>query len=64
VSPEALEEAKERFEERPECVIVLRFLSKEEIQKLAGWTEEIRIAGKTANAGAKRDSHASQQQKI
>ena len=33
VNPEALEEAKERFEERPDCVIVLRVLSKEEDRK-------------------------------
>ncbi|KAI7642133.1 hypothetical protein KC318_g21604, partial [Hortaea werneckii] len=32
VNPEALEEAKERFEERMDCVIVLRVLTKEEIQ--------------------------------
>ncbi|OCK89646.1 uncharacterized protein K441DRAFT_680899 [Cenococcum geophilum 1.58] len=59
VNPEALEEAKERLEERPDCVIVLRVLSKEEIQKLADRTEEIRIARKAANTGAKQDQHAS-----
>ena len=42
VNPEALEEAKERFEERQECVIVLRVLTKEEIQKFADRTTEIR----------------------
>jgi len=42
VNPQALEEAKERFEERLECVIVLRVLTKEEIQKLADRTSEIR----------------------
>ncbi|KAF2661868.1 hypothetical protein K491DRAFT_332872 [Lophiostoma macrostomum CBS 122681] len=42
VNPEALEEAKERFEERMDCVIVLRVLSKAEIQKLAYRTKEIR----------------------
>ena len=42
VNPEALEEAKERFEERLDCVIVLRVLTKEEIQKLADRTKEIR----------------------
>lgn len=42
VNPEALEDAKERFEERLDCVIVLRVLTKEEIQKLADRTSEIR----------------------
>lgn len=44
VNPEALEEAKERFEERMDCVIVLRVLTKSEIQKLADRTKEIREA--------------------
>jgi rubredoxin len=44
VNPEALEEAKERFEERMDCVIVLRVLTKQEIQKLADRTAEIRAA--------------------
>jgi hypothetical protein len=42
VNPEALERAKERFEERMDCVIVLRVLTKEEIQKLADKTKQIR----------------------
>jgi hypothetical protein len=42
VNPEALEEAKERFEEHMDCIIVLRVLTKEEIQKLADRTKEIR----------------------
>lgn len=42
VNPEALEEAKERFEERMDCVIVLRILTKSEIQKLADRTKAIR----------------------
>ncbi|WPH05078.1 Hypothetical protein R9X50_00797700 [Acrodontium crateriforme] len=42
VNPEALDEAKERFEERLDCVIVLRVLTKEEIQTLADRTREIR----------------------
>ncbi|KAF1828809.1 hypothetical protein BDW02DRAFT_614246 [Decorospora gaudefroyi] len=42
VNPEALEQAKERFEERMDCVIVLRVLTKEEIQKLADRTKKIR----------------------
>lgn len=44
VNPEALEQAKERFEERMDCVIVLRVLTKEEIQKLADRTKKIREA--------------------
>ncbi|PVH99164.1 hypothetical protein DM02DRAFT_476630, partial [Periconia macrospinosa] len=44
VNPEALEEAKERFEERLDCVIVLRVLTKQEIQKLADRTKEIRAS--------------------
>ncbi|KAL1296680.1 hypothetical protein AAFC00_000157 [Neodothiora populina] len=44
VNPECLEEAKERFEEREDCVIVLRVLTKEEIQKLADRTAAIRYA--------------------
>ena len=42
VNPEALEEAKERFVEREDCVIVLRVLTKEEIQKFATRTAELR----------------------
>ncbi|CAN9327635.1 unnamed protein product [Alternaria alternata] len=42
VNPEALEEAKERFEERIDCVMVLRVLTREEIQKLANRTKRIR----------------------
>lgn len=42
VNPETLEEAKERFEERLDCVIVLRVLTKEEIQKFADRTKAIR----------------------
>ncbi|KAF2482695.1 hypothetical protein BDY17DRAFT_324962 [Neohortaea acidophila] len=42
VNPEALEEAKERFEERLDFVIVLRVLTKAEIQKLADRTKELR----------------------
>lgn len=42
VNPESLEEAKERFEERADCVIVLRVLTKEEIQKFADRTNIIR----------------------
>ena len=42
VNPAALEEAHERFEERDDYVIVLRVLSKEEIQMYADKTKEIR----------------------
>jgi hypothetical protein len=42
VNPEALEEAKERFEERQDCVIVLRVLTKDDIQKLADRTRVLR----------------------
>ncbi|OCK85624.1 hypothetical protein K432DRAFT_19324 [Lepidopterella palustris CBS 459.81] len=42
VNPQALNEAHERFEERMDCVIVLRVLTKEDIQKLADRTAQIR----------------------
>ncbi|KAG0155918.1 hypothetical protein PDIDSM_3091 [Penicillium digitatum] len=42
VNPEALEVGNERFEERSDYVIVLRVLSKEEIQQYAVKTQEIR----------------------
>lgn len=42
VNPQALEEAKERFEERLDCVIVLRVLTRKEIEALAARTREIR----------------------
>lgn len=42
VNPEALEKSNERFEERQDFVIVLRVLTKEEIQKLADRTRDIR----------------------
>ena len=44
VNPQALDEAEERYEERPDCVIVLRVLTKDEIQMLANRTSEIRKA--------------------
>jgi hypothetical protein len=44
VNPEALEEAKERFEERQDVLIVLRVLTKEEIQTLTDRTHHIREA--------------------
>lgn len=42
VNPEALQRAHERYEERDDYVIVLRVLSREEIEKLAEKTREIR----------------------
>ncbi len=42
VNPEALEQSHERFEERDDYVIVLRVVTKEEIEKLATKTREIR----------------------
>ncbi|KAF2115034.1 hypothetical protein BDV96DRAFT_600175 [Lophiotrema nucula] len=50
VNPQALEEAKERFEEREDCVIVLRVLRKDEIVRLAERTREIRM-GKEEEGG-------------
>ncbi|KAF7125323.1 hypothetical protein CNMCM5793_001501 [Aspergillus hiratsukae] len=44
VNPAALEAGNERYEERPDCVIVLRVLTKEEIQGYAVKTQEIRDA--------------------
>jgi hypothetical protein len=42
VNPTALEEAGERFEERDGFVVVLRPLTKEQVQKLADRTSDIR----------------------
>ncbi len=42
VNPEALEQGNERYEERVDYVIVLRVLTKEEIQEYAAKTQEIR----------------------
>ena len=42
VNPEALELGNERYEERPDYVIVLRVLSKDEIEKYAEVTSELR----------------------
>lgn len=42
VNPAALEEAQERFEERLDHVIVLRVLTRDEIEKFAARTQEIR----------------------
>ncbi len=46
VDPQALEEGKERFEERFDCVIVLRVLTRDEVQKYVERTWQIR--GKSA----------------
>jgi hypothetical protein len=48
VNPAALEAAHERYEERPDYVIVLRVLSREDIQRFADKTKEIR--GKSVNS--------------
>ncbi|MCJ1299507.1 hypothetical protein MMC08_002299 [Hypocenomyce scalaris] len=50
VNPEALTEGNERFEERVDYVIVLRVLTKEEIQEYAKRTQQIR--GERARSGA------------
>jgi hypothetical protein len=42
VNPAALRAAHERFEERPDHVIVLRVLTREEIEALAAKTQQIR----------------------
>jgi hypothetical protein len=42
VNPAALEAGRERFEERSEYVVVLRVLTREEIQNYAVKTQEIR----------------------
>ena len=54
VNPEALEEAQERFEERQDHVIVLRVLSKADVQKYADRTKDIR--GKLASFATSREA--------
>ncbi|EED17517.1 conserved hypothetical protein [Talaromyces stipitatus ATCC 10500] len=54
VNPAALEMGHERFEERPEYVIVLRVLTKEEIQAYAVKTQEIRDARQKATQEERR----------
>lgn len=49
VSPEALESGKERFEAREDFVIVLRVLSRDEVQGYAKVTERIRGKDETLN---------------
>ncbi|KAL8812866.1 MAG: hypothetical protein Q9223_007183 [Gallowayella weberi] len=48
VNPEALEAGNERYEERVDHVIVLRVLTKEEIQQYAAKTQELRALRATA----------------
>ncbi|KAI4258419.1 MAG: hypothetical protein L6R42_005117 [Xanthoria sp. 1 TBL-2021] len=48
VNPEALEAGKERYEERLDYVIVLRVLTKEEIEQYAAKTQELRAQRATA----------------
>ncbi|KAJ4349199.1 hypothetical protein N0V95_004782 [Ascochyta clinopodiicola] len=63
VNPEALERAKERFEERQDCVIVLRVLTKEEIQKLADKTKQIREEREEEYERERRDRDRSRHRK-
>ncbi|KAJ5354001.1 hypothetical protein N7541_006565 [Penicillium brevicompactum] len=56
VNPEALEAGNERFEERSDYVIVLRVLSKEEIQLYAVKTQEIRDTRHREQARERRKS--------
>ncbi|KAL9022274.1 MAG: hypothetical protein Q9185_000516 [Variospora sp. 1 TL-2023] len=51
VNPEALEAGNERYEERVDYVIVLRVLTKEEIEHYAAKTQELRNARAAAVAG-------------
>ena len=50
VNPEALEVGNERYEERDDYVIVLRVLTKDEIQAYAAKTQEIRSSRSTTTA--------------
>jgi len=61
VNPDALEEAKERFEERKDSVIVLRVLTKDRIQVLANRTRELRSMNamrKSARSAKRREPEA------
>ena len=55
VNPEALDAGNERYEERVDCVIVLRVLTKDEIQAYAAKTQEIR--GQRLHSSQGHDSH-------
>ncbi|KAH0495584.1 hypothetical protein TgHK011_009123 [Trichoderma gracile] len=56
VNPEALEIGKERYELRDDFVIVLRVLSKEEIQAYAAATQVLRERRRNKEAGGDHDS--------
>ncbi|KAM0256719.1 hypothetical protein ACHAQJ_004785 [Trichoderma viride] len=56
VNPEALEIGKERFELRDDFVIVLRVLSKEEIQTYANATQVLRERRRNKESGVEHDS--------
>ncbi|KAI4178356.1 MAG: hypothetical protein LQ346_007480 [Caloplaca aetnensis] len=58
VSPEALELGRERYEERADYVVVLRVLTREEVQRYAIITQELRAnrAPATSRAGEEADS--------
>ncbi|KAL6854028.1 hypothetical protein J3F83DRAFT_770845 [Trichoderma novae-zelandiae] len=56
VNPEALEIGKERFELRDDFVIVLRVLSKEEIQAYAAATQVLRERRRNKEVGGDHDS--------
>ncbi|PVH69959.1 hypothetical protein DL98DRAFT_661405 [Cadophora sp. DSE1049] len=49
VNPEALEAGKERYEVREDFVIVLRVLSRDEVQQYAEVTQRIRVARETVD---------------
>lgn len=49
MNPEALIEAGERFEERPDSVIVMRVVSEGEVEMLAARTRAIREEAQRAN---------------
>jgi len=55
VNPEALEAGKERYEAREDFVIVLRVLSREEVQQYAEVTETIRAAREVLEEEEERD---------
>lgn len=57
VNPEALEEGNERFEERPDYVIVLRVLKKEDIEAYALKTQEIRGKRAQLTMGGGHEPH-------
>jgi len=56
VNPEALEAGKERYEAREDFVIVLRVLSRDEVQQYAEVTEKIRAAREEAEEQEERSA--------